>query len=62
MSEVISQMSRLSALSYFLRRRSSSRPRPRTRPRPRMCIEPSRQKLPFLEDENGHLYEFNPKI
>ena len=41
--------------------RSSSRPRrrSRTRPRPRVCIEHSRQELPFLEDEDEYEYEKN---
>ena len=41
-------MNRLSSLSYRLR------PRRRTRSRPRKCIEYSRQKFPFLEDEDEH--------
>jgi len=46
-------MNRLSSLSYRLR------PRRRTRSRPRKWIEYSRQKFPFLEDEDEHEDEKN---
>jgi hypothetical protein len=61
MTEVRNQMTEVRGqksdeLSWFfgyrLRRRSFSRPRRRTRPR--MCIEHSRQELPFLEDEDEY--------